>query len=76
MERSVKKYCDTVRVGQRVMSRYQARWTGVVEDVTDKGYAYPVALVRVTHDRNGNPVRKTFVKTLSVLWLQPVEQPA
>lgn len=63
--------------GTRVTSRYAARWTGVVETVvserSDRSGPYlRVVRCRITHDRNGNPVRKPFLSMpLNTWWLVP-----
>lgn len=55
-----------IEVGDVVMSRFRARWTGVVTflDKTDG-----CACVRVTHTRRGVPIRKPRLHRLHCDWL-------
>lgn len=57
-----------IKAGDMVLSTYAARWTGVVLgracDMMPDCARSPVAVlvVRMTRDRNGNPVRKPLSK--------------
>jgi hypothetical protein len=62
-------------VGMRVRSNYRARWTGIIVGFAE----YPrdhCAIVRITHDRRGNPIRKPNsprnLHTLDCGWLEPI----
>ncbi len=66
---------DSITVGTRVRSHYRARWTGVVVEDSGKNHCggYLVRCL-VTHDRRGNPVRKSFTSmVLDTAWLETLD---
>lgn len=66
------KQSKTEKIGARVRSTFRARWFGVV---VENGLTHGdrCVVVRITHDRNGRPIRKPGSKrnlhTLSAGWL-------
>lgn len=64
-----------LKVGTKVRSYYAARWTGYVVELSGQ-YNHNVVRCRITHDRNGNPMRKTFLSMwLDTYWLEVLEIP-
>lgn len=63
-----------LKTGTKVRSCYRARWTGIVEVICQGyGYDHNVVRCRITHDRNGNPMRKTFLSiALDTGWLEVI----
>jgi hypothetical protein len=65
-----------MKPGDVVQSGYRTPWRGVILD-----YAMPhgCVKVRITHDRNGRPIRKPLsarhVRTLNKFWLLPWPRP-
>lgn len=58
--------------GDIVRSRYRHRWIGVVTTVTpvyDK-CKHVTCRIMVTHDKNGNPMRKREIHELDQRWLE------
>lgn len=70
-----------IPVGTIVRSRYAAPWTGVViEDLSRPRYdgkgIHHVVACSITHDRNGNPMRKPMRSmSLDTSWLEILELP-
>lgn len=54
-------------------SHFRAQWSGIVTMVTpwsNGGYSGLSVEVLVTHDRNGNPMRKMERHVLEASWLE------
>lgn len=63
--------------GTRLRSHYRAQWTGDLVEARWNAYTLGgkqcgnwIIVVRVTHDRNGRPLRKPRVIHLDVGWLE------
>lgn len=74
-------YSRLLTPGTRVRSHYTAHWTGiVVQLVPGKHPDDELYIVRVTHDRHGNPVRKPgkarWLRRLSRAWLEALPSSA
>lgn len=76
MARNKNKYPNPyLPVGTRVRSHYRSPWIGVVEIVLKcEEISHNVVRCRITHDKNGIPMRKTFLSIpLDTYWLTVLE---
>jgi hypothetical protein len=63
--------------GTRLKSHYRARWTGDLIEANWHRYQHHhewvgqwIITVRITHDRNGRPLRKPRVVRMNAAWLE------
>jgi hypothetical protein len=64
----------TMPPGTRVRSHFRARWTGIVVAHVPNGPKRMIPKIKVTHDRNGNLLRKPIYHTYSSFWLTIVDE--
>lgn len=70
MRRRNKYPSPYLSIGTKVRSHYRSPWIGIVEETFETYERNNVVRCRITHDKNGIPMRKTFLSIpLDTLWL-------
>lgn len=63
--------CLNIAPGDTVRSNFRAAWTGKIVSLNPEG---GLAVVLITHDRHGKPMRKQRVYRISVDWLTVIDK--
>lgn len=59
-----------MKIGSPVKSLYKKHWKGVVVRITKRKGQSDLAVVAVTHDKNGNEINKPYCNEIDVAWLK------